>query len=134
MTHPSDSPSSEPVTPKPSRIRIFLGIAIIAVFSALCWLLVFGQLLVLAPKAEQMFGEFKARTPWLAERVMRDGLWVVPVIMTIAFLVCLLMKKRAAWGFALLVLPLLINVVISLSLFVPTLALLDGLIHQLAQR
>jgi hypothetical protein len=49
-----------------------------------------------------------------------------------AFGVCLTLRKRWAWSFTLLVLPLLLNMVVCLSLLIPTLQMLGGLSARLA--
>src|SRR5208283_2742416 len=96
------------------------------------WLAIFAQLTFLAPMTQKWIAEYKMRIPWLTERVMFDFWWIVPGIAIAAIVLCAVLRNRWAWGFALLVLPLLVNSFVTLSLFIPTLDLLEGLSGQLA--
>ena len=123
----ADTPSQQPL---PTGARILVGIGIF--LSATFWLLVFGQLTFLAPLTEKLILDCKMRIPWFTERVMFDSWWIVPLIAVAALAGCVAIRKKWAWSFTLLVLPLMINVVVCLGLFVPTLELLRELSGRVA--
>ena len=118
----------------PARAKGPMVLAAITLsLAATFWLAIFGQLIFLAPMTQKLLGEFKMRTPWMTERVIFDFMWVVPVIGVVALVICIAVRKKWAWGFTLLVLPLLISLFITMSLFLPTLELLRGIAGQFAQ-
>ena len=131
MTQPVSalsSPAAKQTSPVPSRVLMGIAVLISAVF----WLGVFLQLANLAPLTQKLLLDYKARIPWFTERVMVDFWWLAPAIMVATFLACIAIRKKWAWDFALLVLPLLMNLVVCLSLFIPTLLMLRGLSDRLA--
>jgi len=126
-TPPAETNRPAAVT-KGSMILTGITLALSAVF----WLAIFFQLTFLAPATVASLLEFKSGVPWLTARVMYDFIWFVPVFAVIALAICMVVRKKWAWGFALLVLPLLINSFVSLSLLMPTLVMLRNLPGQLA--
>jgi hypothetical protein len=80
-----------------------------------------------APRTESLMLSFKMRLPVMTEVLMRQSWWMLPVVAIIAFLFCLGIRKRWAWNFSLIVLPLLLNVFVLVSLYLPTMELAIGL-------
>jgi hypothetical protein len=105
----------------------YLAYGVIAVASAILWLAVAAELMILAPKSQRLFDDFKIAIPWATDLVIHHFWWAVPAIAIAALGGCFAIRKQWAWNAALLVLPLLFNLIIIVSLYFPMLFLLDDL-------
>jgi hypothetical protein len=122
MTTPAGISPDSSSKPAVAGSRVVAGITMF--LSVVFWLAIFGQLSVFAPMTEKLLGDYKARIPVMTSIVLRDFWWLVPVIGICAVIICGALRKKWAWGFGLLVLPLLVNSLVTFSLFIPTLQLL----------
>ena len=91
------------------------------VLSLLLWLAVVGQLVFFVPIIEG----FKMKLPWQTELVVNESLWAVPAITIAAFVACVVLGKRSrwAWPFLLILLPLILNVLVCVSFYLPLMEL-----------
>jgi hypothetical protein len=121
--------STAAAAPIPFSIRIGPRLLAGSVVSLgiLFWIAVFAQLNYLVPLAQRQFLDYRLGLPRLTEEMIYHSWWIVPAVAAAAFLTCMMLRKRWTWNFALLVLPLLINWLVMFSLFLPMLALIEGL-------
>ncbi len=125
MSHPATSlPPPTPAAP-PNLIMFVLA----GVLSFLLWLAVAVQLLVLVPRCERLFSDFRMKLPMVTERVIRDSRWAVPAVALATLIVCLALGRRSHWPWLvlLLLLPLVVNVLVGASLLIPYMELLTAL-------
>ena len=115
------------LTTSPIRTGPRLLEGITTSFGLLSWFAILAQFKFLVPATEKWLLEYHLRVPGMTTLVIHDSWWIVPGIAVAAFATCMYLRKPWAWNFTLLVLPLLINLIVMLSLFVPTLALLAGI-------
>ena len=110
--------------------RSLLLIAMAGIVSVLLWLAVVGQFVFMVPRFERILAEFHMKPPLLTEWVIRDSRWAVPAITLAAFLVCIGLGRRSRWPwlFLLIALPFILNVLVCVSIYVPSMELLEGLI------
>src|SRR5438552_2340571 len=120
---PSDHTPAQAAPPPNLLLMVVAGI-----LSFLLWLAVIGQIVILVPRDERLFGEFGMKVPLLTEWVIRDSRWAVPAITIAAFVVCIGFGRRSPWPwlFLLLLLPLVINVFVGVSLYFPYMEMLEG--------
>ena len=130
MTHAADLPlgntPQQPAAPPTSGPNI-LAIAVLAFFSLALWLAVAFQFVFIAPRFEKLFADFKLKIPWATERVIFDGWWIAPACLVAALLLCVARQSRWTGIILLVVLPLVINLLIIMSLYLPYAALVEGL-------
>ena len=130
MTHSADLPlgkiPQQPGAPPTSGPSI-LVIAVLGFFSLPLWLGIVFQLVFIAPRFEKLFADFKLKIPWAAERVIFDAWWIAPACLVAVLLLCVARQSRWAGLILLVVLPLVINVLIITSLYLPYTALVEAL-------
>jgi hypothetical protein len=130
MTHAADLPlgnTPQQPAPPPTRGPNILVIAVLAFFSLALWLAVAFQLVFIAPRFEKLFADFSLKIPWATERVIFDAWWIAPACLVASLLLCVARPSRWTGLILLVVLPLLINVLIITSLYLPYAALVEGL-------
>jgi hypothetical protein len=105
--------------------RFLLGISVVS--GLLAWLGVWLQMTYFIPRTENLMLAFHMRLPLLTAAILKHYWWVLPAVAIVALLFCLGIRKRWAWSFSLMVLPLLLNVLLLVSLYNSTLELAMGL-------
>jgi hypothetical protein len=128
MTQQAHLPSNDmpaPTAPPPSVL--LMGVS--GVLSLLLWLAVVGQLVIIVPRLERLFGDFGIKMPLLSQWVIQHSRWAVPTIAIAALLVCIGLGRRSPWPWVFLwfLLPLVINLLVGVSLYFPYMELLEGL-------
>jgi hypothetical protein len=130
MTHAADlalgNTPQHPVVP-PTNGPGTLVITVLTVFSLPLWLAVAFQIVFIAPRFEKLFADFKMKIPLATELVIFDGWWIAPACLVAALLLCVARQSRWTGLILLVVLPLVINVLIITSLYLPYAALVEGL-------
>ena len=130
MTHAADLPlgntPQQPAAPPTSGPSI-LVIAVLGIFSLALWLAVAFQLVLIAPRFEKLFADFKLKIPWATERVLFDAWWIASACLGAALLLCVARQSRWTGLILLVVLPLVINALIITSLYLPYAALVEAL-------
>ena len=116
---PTPAPTAPPSNP--------LLMVVSGILSLLLWLAVVGQLVFLVPNAERLSREIPMTMPLLTQWVIYKSRWVVPNLTIAVLLVCIGVGRRSPWPwlFLLFLLPLVINVVVGVSLYFPSMVLLD---------
>jgi hypothetical protein len=109
-----------------SSVRILI-IVVFAFFSLVFWLGVAVLVVLIVPRFDRLFTDFKLRLPWITERVICDAWWVAPACLAAAALSCVAKATRWAGLRLLIVAPLVIILLIVASLYFPYMALLEGL-------
>ena len=102
-------------------------LASLIALSSLLWLGSVVQTFFIMPRFEKMFFDFRMRLPWSTEWALRNGSWFVPACLVGAVAVSLLVRKRLGWVVVLILLPVLLNLALFLSYFLPYYELLQGL-------
>jgi hypothetical protein len=124
MSQAADHPQPGSSTP-PGRNVVVVVVA--AVCSAWLWETVAFQIVFVVPRFERLFAEFGLRLPWMTERVIRDAWWIALVCLIVLLFGCMGQRTRR-FGFVLLVLvPLALNLLIIVSLYLPYTALVEAL-------
>jgi len=130
MTHAADlplgNPSQQPAV-LPTSGPSILVIAVLGIFSLALWLAVAFQLVLIAPRFEKLFADFKLKIPWATERVLFDAWWIASACLGAALLLCVARQSRWTGLILLVVLPLVINALIITSLYLPYAALVEAL-------
>lgn len=116
----------------PYSTRTILLFAAIALFAAMAWCGVVFQLMIFVPRSAKLFADFRMRLPYLTELVLQQGWLLAAIAALVAFGCCLAIRRNWAWSFLLLLLPMMLNVFILVSLYLPTMYLVIGLQDQLA--
>jgi hypothetical protein len=102
-------------------------VVIYAVCSALLWLTVAFQIVFIVPRFERIFTEFGLRLPWMTERVIRDAWWIALVCLIVLLFGCMGQRTRRFGIVLLVVVPLALNLLILVSLYLPYTALVEAL-------
>ena len=123
---PLDDDFHDAAAPQGSDVPVIL-MAVLGFFALCLWLGVAWQMFFYVPQSWQLFDEYKMRLPTMAELVIGHFWWLVPIVILATLAACLASRSKLAWLFLLLALPILLNVVIFFSMYLPTQALLEGL-------
>ena len=105
-----------------------------ALFASFAWLGIWFQMMFFVPRVAATFNEFKMKMPYLTELLMDQLWWIFPAALVVAILIGFAVRKRWAWAFLMIVLPLWLNIIVLVCLFLPTMQLLIGLVEQLAPK
>jgi type II secretory pathway component PulF len=100
---------------------------ILAVLSLALWLGVAAQLFWVAPQARRVFEEFQMQIPWLTRQVVHEFWWVAPACLVAGLVISLTARSHGVWFLLMVVLPLILNILVCLSLYLPYKELLESL-------
>jgi hypothetical protein len=125
MTQAADLPMQDFPRQRALPSGLFFSIALGV--STLLWLVVVGQMVFIVPGFKRMFADFGMKAPIMTDLVMHDLWWLAPLFAVGAFSISMLTRSRWVWILLLIVLPLLVNGLVAVSLYLPYQALLDGL-------
>ncbi|HZZ77737.1 MAG TPA: hypothetical protein VFE62_04405 [Gemmataceae bacterium] len=82
---------------------------------------------VSVPRGARLFAEFHMAVPLFTELVVRFAIIAVPALFVVTGVLCTWVQRRWAWFWFALVLPMFLGTCIFVSLYLPTVRLLQGL-------
>ena len=131
MSHAADlTPQKAPGRPESPRSLkwpiVFVTLALIF------WVGVFGQLVIVAPRIMKLLIEFRMRIPYATALVVIHPGWVIALFaLWVAVAVVGMIFLRGRWRsvclFLWMMAPLILNLFVGLSLYLPYRELLEGL-------
>jgi type II secretory pathway component PulF len=104
---------------------------VVPVVAGLLWLTAAFQLLVIVPRFEKLFMDFKMKLPLLTEWLIRDAWWGAPAGLAFwtSIGIALCFSRRTRWlGLTLVVVaPLLFNLLVFLGICIPYVELVKAI-------
>jgi hypothetical protein len=122
---PLEHVPTPPTLPSVRSSRFFIVTTI--ALGLVLWLAAIFQTLFILPRFEKLFLEFAIRMPLPTEAVMRNAWRVVPACVVLAVAIPIAIRRRWAWLFALIRLPILVNLFLFLAYYLPYATLVGGL-------